>query len=183
MAAAGFLAVVGQTAAYTYLARYDIAGTSKRSFTAAVEQHRFHVRYPNTWTRELRSTQPEFRVYLTAPGGVWMEIAGSRALLAVAIEEEEQGNALEILHQGLQDRAATGIDHFTEDRPEPSGAMKGQSLVSFFRGETREGPVRGFRFTMLGSEMAWTVVAAGPQNNWSRSVPVLREVIQSLELP
>lgn len=180
----GALAIAGQVAAYTWLARQDIGGTSRRVWGVRMERGRFRVHYPNTWRVSSISRSPSFRILLEGPGGVRVDISGSSVLLpSAAGTEEMDGSRLTKLHAALATRSSIGIGSYREDSAEPSASLGRPSLVSSFSGTSAGPSVRGFRYTMEGSTRVWAIVAVAPESRWRRALPVMRSLAASVEVP
>ncbi len=183
----GAAAVAGQAAAYTWLSRQDVAGTSRRFWGTKLDGGSFRVTRPNTWRLSVVSRKPEFRVLLEGPGDVRVEVAGSSLLMPAPTEDETVEapgmSALKRLHAELCAQPPPGISEYRAESGEVSGALSLQSRVSAFHGVEDAAPVRGFRYTMLAATRVWSVLAVAPEERWSRALPVMKDIAASVEVP
>ncbi len=187
LAAAGAVAVAGQLAAYSLLARLDPAGVSRRVWQAGLDGGEIRISHPGNWKLSVSSDGPDFRVVMEGPGGVRMEVSGSPVLKAVSESPEEGADAihtpLQRAHRALQAVARRGLQRFSEGKPVSSGALGRESLLSFYSAVRGGLPVRGFRHTCIGEQRVWSVQGECPARIWGRVATVLDGVVRQMELP
>ncbi|BCW98770.1 MAG: hypothetical protein KatS3mg024_1597 [Armatimonadota bacterium] len=187
LAMAGAVAIVGQLAAYTVLARLDPAGVSRRVWQTDLDGGHVRITHPGNWKLSASSRGPDFRVVMEGPGGVRMEVSGSPVLKAVSEAPEEGADVIQTplqrAHRALQPVARRGLQRFSEGKPVGSGALGQESLLSFYSAIRGGQKVRGFRHTCIGKQWVWSVQGECPARIWGRVAPLLDRVVRQMELP
>lgn len=185
--AAGAFAIVGQTAAYTWISRHDPVGTSRRLYSLHVDEGTVRISHPNTWRVRLHNRRPEFRLDLLGPGGLRVVVVGSTALKAGLptrkSADERQVDPLGALHTAARSMAAQGLSAYAEDDALPSSALAPSSMFSLYEAQDGRGRIRGVRYSMLGARRAWCVSGSCPEASWGRCQPVLNALVRRMELP
>ena len=180
---AGFCVVVGQIAGYTWLAKLDEAGTSRRVFRSNLGRTHIRLWRPNTWTASLRSTRPEYRLILQSPRGSRVVLIGSDALLpAISARLEAQSDPLPTLHGAFAGVLAGEAPNAREAAAVASKALGAPSLVSSFTADQPNRCLKGFRYTFIDAGKGWTVIATCDSARWNKTFPVLKRIVTSLEI-